>query len=124
RRVGAVHRGEPPALRHHLQPAAGRPAAARHPLALPPAAGRRRHHAAGPGPTDEDPAVLAHANAGVVYYFVLLYADGLTGDGRRRLDLEAAAHGAARYVLRAVAAGDEVIEAVLSRHAPSHAQTI
>lgn len=66
--------------------------------------------------TDEDPAVLAHANAGVVYYFVLLSADGVTGDGRRRLDLEAAAHGAARYVVRAVGADDKAIETVLTRH--------
>jgi len=73
--------------------------------------------------TDEDPAVLAHANAGVVYYFVLLYADGLTGDGRRRLELDAAAHGAARYVVRAVAASDAVVEAVVSRRAPAaHAE--
>ena len=129
RRVGAVHRREPPALRHHLHPLRGDRGLRDTRSALAPGAGRRRHRAAGRGPgagqvrTDEDPAVLAHANAGVVYYFVLLYADGVTGDGRRRLDLEAAAHGAARYVVRAVAADDAAVEAVLDRHAPTaHAE--
>jgi AcrR family transcriptional regulator len=64
---------------------------------------------------DDDPAMLAHANAGVVYYFVLLYAEGRPGEGRRGLGIEEAAHGAARYVVRAVGASDEAIEAVLSR---------
>jgi AcrR family transcriptional regulator len=67
---------------------------------------------------DDDPAVLAHANAGVVYYFVLLYAEGRSGEGRRGLDIEQAAHGAARYVVRGVGANDEVIDAVLGRHTP------
>lgn len=68
--------------------------------------------------TDDDPDVLAHINAGVVYYYVLLFADGRNGDRRRGFDIERAAHGAARYVVRAVGATDEAIGAVLSRHAP------
>jgi AcrR family transcriptional regulator len=68
---------------------------------------------------DDDPAVLAHANAGVVYYFVLLYAEGRNGDSRRGLDIEEAAHGAARYVVRAVGATDEAIDAVLARRGPA-----
>lgn len=71
--------------------------------------------------TDEDPAVLAHTNAGVVFYFVLLYADGLYGDRRRRVDIEQAAHGAARYVVRAVGADAAAIDAVLARHDPARA---
>jgi AcrR family transcriptional regulator len=67
--------------------------------------------------TDDDPAILAHANAGVVYYFVLLYADAHNGDSRRGIDIEQAAHGAARYVVRAVGSGDDAVEAVLGRHA-------
>ncbi|MBN2621820.1 MAG: TetR family transcriptional regulator [Acidimicrobiales bacterium] len=68
--------------------------------------------------TDDEPAVLAHANAGVVYYFVLLYAEGQGSEGRRGLDIEQAAHGAARYVVRAVGADEAAIAAVLDRHAP------
>ena len=68
--------------------------------------------------TDDDPAILAHANAGVVYYFVLLYAEGRSSEGRRGLDIEGAAHGAARYVVRAVGADDEIVGAVLARHTP------
>jgi len=68
--------------------------------------------------TDDDAAVLAHANAGVVYYFVLLYAEGRMTGGQRGLDIEQAAHGAARYVVRGVAASDKVVDAVLTRHAP------
>jgi len=68
--------------------------------------------------TDDDPAILAHANAGVVYYFVLLYSERQSSDGRRGLDIERAAHGAARYVVRGVGSRDEVVEAVLARHAP------
>lgn len=67
---------------------------------------------------DDDPAVLAHANAGVVYYFVLLYAESRMSEGRRGLDIEQAAHGAARYVVRGVGANDEAVGAVLARHAP------
>lgn len=69
--------------------------------------------------TDDDPAVLAHANTGVVFYYVLLCADGL--DGRRCSDVEAAAHGAARYVVRAVGADAAAIEGVLARHDPTRA---
>ncbi|HET9609065.1 MAG TPA: TetR family transcriptional regulator [Acidimicrobiales bacterium] len=65
--------------------------------------------------SDDDPAVLAHANAGVVYYYVLLYADGRASGGRRGLDIEQAAHAAARYVVRAVGADDAAITAVLDR---------
>ena len=68
--------------------------------------------------TDDDPAVLAHANAGVVYYFVLLYAERRMTEGRRGLEIEQAAHGAARYVVRGVGASDDVIDAVLARHTP------
>lgn len=70
---------------------------------------------------DEDPAVLAHTNAGVVFYYVLLYADGVYGDGRRRIDIEQAAHSAARYVVRAVGADAAAIDAVLARHDPARA---
>ena len=66
--------------------------------------------------TDDEAAVMAHVNAGVVYYYVLLYADGLAGTGHRRVEIEAAAHGAARYVVRAVGADDKAIESVLTRH--------
>ena len=69
--------------------------------------------------TDDDPAILAHANAGVVYYFVLLFAEGQSTEGRRGLDIEQAAHGAARYVVRAVGSDDAVIEAVLARQSPT-----
>lgn len=65
--------------------------------------------------SDDDPAVLAHANAGVVYYHVLLYAEGRARGGRRGLDIEQAAHAAARYVVRAVGADDAAITAVLDR---------
>jgi AcrR family transcriptional regulator len=68
--------------------------------------------------SDDDPAILAHANAGVVYYFVLLYAEGRSSEGRGGLDIEQAAHGAARYVVRAVGANDAVVEAVLARQSP------
>jgi AcrR family transcriptional regulator len=61
---------------------------------------------------DEDAAVLAHANAGVVYYFVLRHAE--PGDGPA-LDLEEAAHAAARYVVRAVGASAPAIDRVLAR---------
>jgi AcrR family transcriptional regulator len=70
---------------------------------------------------DDDPAVMAHANAGVVYYFVLLYADRRYSGGRRGLDIEAAAHGAARYVVRAVGASDDAVERVLAAHDPAPA---
>ena len=70
---------------------------------------------------DDDPAVLAHANSGVVYYFVLLCAEGRQGDGRPRLPIEQAAHGAARYVVRAVGADQVAIDAVLDRHAAAPA---
>jgi hypothetical protein len=69
--------------------------------------------------TDDDPAVLAHANAGVVYYFVLLYSDRRYAGGRRGLDIEQAAHAAARYVVRAVGANEAAIDAVLARQSPS-----
>lgn len=68
---------------------------------------------------DDEPATLAHVNAGVVFYYVVLYAEGRSsGDGP---DIEQAAHGAARYVVRAVGATDEAIEAVLARHSPGRA---
>jgi AcrR family transcriptional regulator len=67
--------------------------------------------------TDESPSALAHVNAGVVYYYVLLYADGTPADsGRRPVDIEDAAHGAARYVVRAVGADTLAIDTVLARY--------
>ncbi|HET6948777.1 MAG TPA: TetR family transcriptional regulator [Acidimicrobiales bacterium] len=70
---------------------------------------------------DEDAAVLSQANSGVVYSFVLLYADNRHADGRRRMDIDAAAHGAASYVVRAVAADAAAVDAVLARHAGDRA---
>ena len=67
---------------------------------------------------DEAPEVLAHANSGVVYYFVLLCADRRQGEGRPSLDVEQAAHGAAGYVVRAVGADQGTIDGVLGRRAP------
>src|SRR5690606_10206735 len=69
--------------------------------------------------SDDDPAVLAHANAGVVYSYVLLYAESRTGGGDRGLDIERAAHAAARYVVRAVGASEAAVEAVLARQGPA-----
>ena len=74
--------------------------------------------------TDDDPAVLAHANAGVVYYFVLLYSDRRYGGGRRGLGIEQAAHAAARYVVRAVGADEAAVGAVLARQSPSPAAQV
>jgi AcrR family transcriptional regulator len=71
--------------------------------------------------TDDDPAILAHTNAGVVYYYVLLVAERQNGEGRRGLDIEQAAHGAARYVVRAVGADAGAIESVIARHTPTDA---
>lgn len=71
--------------------------------------------------SDEDPGVLAHTNAGVVFYYVLLHAEGVNGDSRRRVDIEAAAHGAARYVVRAVGADAAAVDAVLVRFDPTRA---
>lgn len=65
-----------------------------------------------------DPATFAHVNAGVVYSYVMLYAESRTSDGRHELDIEDVAHGAASYVVRAVAASEEAAEAVLAKHAP------
>jgi hypothetical protein len=64
---------------------------------------------------------MAHANAGVVYYFVLLYADRRYSGGRRGLDVERAAHAAAAYVVRAVGANEAAIERVLASHTPAPA---
>jgi AcrR family transcriptional regulator len=64
---------------------------------------------------DEDPAVLAHANAGVVYYFVLRHAEP---GGGPALGIDDAAHAAARYVVRAVGASAEAIDRVLARRTP------
>ena len=72
---------------------------------------------------DDDPMILAHTNAGVVYYYVLLFAEGRNGDGPRGLDIEQAAHGAARYIVRAVGADAQAIECVLARQAPTRAGT-
>ncbi|HEY8548211.1 MAG TPA: TetR family transcriptional regulator [Acidimicrobiales bacterium] len=66
---------------------------------------------------DDSPVVLAHANGGVVYHFVRLATD--PGRGEHRLALEDAAHGAARYVVRAVAADPAAAVAIIARHSPS-----
>lgn len=66
--------------------------------------------------TDDSPIVLAHANGGVVYHFVRLATDPARGD--HRLPLDAAAHGAARYVVRAVAADPEAADTIVTRHTP------
>jgi AcrR family transcriptional regulator len=68
---------------------------------------------------DVDAAVLAHANAGVAYSFVQRYADRRYADGRRGLDLEQVAHGAAGYVVRAVGATPDAVAEVLDRQAPA-----
>ena len=52
---------------------------------------------------DDDPAALAHANAGVVGNYVMLYSDALYRDDVPALDVEDLAHAAPRYVVRAVA---------------------
>jgi AcrR family transcriptional regulator len=70
---------------------------------------------------DEDPAVLAHANAGVVYYFVLRLAEPRADDRGPALSIEEAAHGAAHYVVRAVGATPGAIDAVLARQSPGAA---
>jgi AcrR family transcriptional regulator len=67
---------------------------------------------------DDDPAALAYTNAGVVYYHVLLYAEGLV-DPRKRRDIDHLAHGAARYVVRAVGADAAAIDGVLARFDPA-----
>ena len=67
---------------------------------------------------DGDPATFAHVNAGVVYSYVMLYAESRTADGRHELDIDDVAHGAASYVVRAVAASEAAAEAVLAKHAP------
>jgi AcrR family transcriptional regulator len=71
--------------------------------------------------TDDDPAVLARANAGVVYHFVLLYAEGRCTEGRPGMEIEEAAHAAARYVVRAVGADARVVDAVLASQAAGRA---
>ncbi|MGH9210856.1 MAG: TetR/AcrR family transcriptional regulator [Acidimicrobiales bacterium] len=58
---------------------------------------------------DDDPAALAHANAGAVYHFVLLHSDG-------DLDLDDVAYAAARYVVHAVAADSGLAQAVIDAH--------
>jgi AcrR family transcriptional regulator len=62
----------------------------------------------------EDPAALAHANAGVVTNFVLLYSDSLNGPGAEAIEVEDVAHAAARYVVRAVACDRGRAEAVVA----------
>jgi AcrR family transcriptional regulator len=65
---------------------------------------------------DDDPVALAHANAGVVSHFVLLYSDGLYSEGAPGVTIDAAAHGAARYVIRAVAVDEPTADAVIAAH--------
>jgi AcrR family transcriptional regulator len=64
---------------------------------------------------DDDPVVLAYANSGVVSHFVLLYSDALYSRDGRPIEIDEAAHGAARYVVRAVAADAEAAESVIAR---------
>ena len=73
---------------------------------------------------DDDATTLAFANFGVVYQFVLLHAEGGEAGGKgaaRHVDgaggvtVDAAAHAAARYVVRAVGADAATVEAVLDR---------
>jgi AcrR family transcriptional regulator len=65
---------------------------------------------------DDDPVALAHANAGVVAHFVLLYSDGLCSDDVSTMAVEDVAHAAARYVVRAVAASEAAAASVLAAH--------
>jgi AcrR family transcriptional regulator len=67
--------------------------------------------------SDDPPIVLAHANGGVVYHFVRLATD--PARGAHRLPLDDAAHGAARYVVRAVAADPAAAAGIITRHTPS-----
>jgi AcrR family transcriptional regulator len=62
--------------------------------------------------TDEEALTMAFGNAGVVNTVAFGVADGVLGD-----DLDAVAHGAARYVVRAVAAEPALGEEVLARAA-------
>jgi AcrR family transcriptional regulator len=68
--------------------------------------------------TDDDPLALALANFGVVYQFVLMHAGRRGDDERPEMGIEEAAHGAARYVVRAVGADATAVERVLERQAP------
>lgn len=56
---------------------------------------------------DDDPVMLAHGNAGVVTQIVMAWANGGIEP-----DLHAAAHLAARYVVRAVAATADIAAAI------------
>ena len=67
--------------------------------------------------SDDSPVVLAHANGGVVYHFVRLATE--PGRGERQLALDEAAHGAARYVVRAVAADQAAATTIVARHTPA-----
>ena len=59
--------------------------------------------------SDEAPATLAHANQGVVNHFVTAFLRGQLGPS-----LSEAAHGAARFVIRGMAATPEVADAVIA----------
>ena len=64
--------------------------------------------------TDDPPLLLASAHGGVVTHFVRLYTDPQNREPRR-LDLDTAAHTAARYVVRAVAADTSLADDVIAR---------
>jgi AcrR family transcriptional regulator len=70
----------------------------------------RKGQADGSVRTDEDALTMAFGNAGVVNSVSFGAADGVLGD-----DLDDAAHGAARYIVRAVAADVSVAEDVIAR---------
>lgn len=60
---------------------------------------------------DDEPALLAHGNAGVVNNYCAAAAWG-----RLKMDDEELAHLAARYILRSLAATPELADAVIATH--------
>jgi len=73
----------------------------------------REAQAAGLVRPDESPQLMAVGNSGVVNNTVLMHVTGMLPG-----DVEAVAHGAARYVLHAVAADPALAEAVIATHGP------
>jgi AcrR family transcriptional regulator len=67
---------------------------------------------------DDDPLALALANFGVVYQFVLMHAGRRDDDERPAVGIDEAAHGAARYVVRAVGVDADAVARVLERRSP------
>jgi AcrR family transcriptional regulator len=66
---------------------------------------------------DDDPLALARANGGAIATFVQLWADHEDPDGTGP-DVDDAAHAAARYVVRAIAADQALADAVIAAHGP------